>query len=250
MTPPGKEALLSRMLLHSRFHCIAGFIAVVLRFWPAARRGAFDFYTWQQAALGVLRAIERSGGRFSITGLANLRTTDSPVVFVANHMSSLETLVPPAFIYPHKKPVFVIKQELLSVPLFGNFVKGCIAVTRTSPTEDLRQVLNQGAEKIAQGVSVIIFPQASRSVTFDPAKFNTLGVKLARKAGVPVIPFAVKSDFWGNGKIIKDFGPISPKKTIYFEFGQPITVQGNGKQEHEQIVEFIKSRLERWAAEG
>ena len=98
--------------------------------------------------------------------------------------------------------------------------------------------------------SVILFPQAKRSPVFDPAHFNTLGVKLARKAGVPIIPLALKTDFWGTGKIVKDFGPLDPARTIHVEFGQPLSITGSGKEEHAQVVRFIQERLERWSAEG
>lgn len=190
--------------------------------------------------------VEQCGGRFKITGLSNLRATDGPVVFVANHMSAMETLILPAFIYPYKKPIYVIKEQLLKVPFFANYLKECIAVTRKSPAEDFRQVMRRGSEIIAQDRSIIVFPQAMRTVDFNLTGFNTLGIKLARKAGVPVIPIALKTDFWGNGKILKDFGPLALQKTIYIEFGSPIHIQGSGKEAHEQVTSFIKNRLEAW----
>ena len=164
-------------------------------------------------------------------------------------MNMLETQVPIGIIFPYKKAVFVIKEQLQTVPVFGAYVKECIGVTRKSPAEDLKQVLTRGSEKIALGRSVIIFPQATRSVEFIPEKFNSLGVKLAKRAGVPVIPMALKTDFWGNGRIIKDFGPLNLDKTIYFEFGEPIEIKGPGKKEHERIMEFIQTRLTQWRAE-
>lgn len=237
-----------RLLLRSRIYYIARFIAVVLRHLQLARAGAFDHERWNRAAYEVFCIIEECGGRFDIRGLDNLRLTDGPVVIVANHMSTLETLVPPAFIYPYKKPIYVVKEQLFKVPLFGMYLKNCIGVTRKNPAEDFRQVMTRGTEKIHAGNSVIVFPQATRSPTFDPDRFNSLGVKLAKRSGVPVIPLALKTDFWGTGKLIKDFGPLHPGRTIYFEFGAPMEIHGSGKEEHEQIMEFIRGRLARWGA--
>lgn len=245
-TPPGREALLFRLLGRSRLYCAMQFAGVVLRHWQAARQGRFTPQRWQQAAAEVFDIVERSGGRFHISGLQQLRATDSPVVFVANHMSTLETLVPPAFIYPHKLPVYVIKQQLLDVPLFGAYLSDCITVSRTSPAEDFKQVMHKGAAAISRGTSVLIFPQATRTADLEPDKFNTLGVKLARKAGVPIIPIALKTDFWGVGRLVKDFGPLHSDRTIYFEFGPPLGVTGTGKAEHEHIVRFISERLAQW----
>ena len=83
--------------------------------------------------------------------------------------------------------------KLLNVPIFRVYLGNCIAVTRKNPTEDFKKVMSQGAEMISRGWSIIVFPQAMRSAVFDPSQFNTLGVKLARKARVPVIPLAVKT---------------------------------------------------------
>jgi 1-acyl-sn-glycerol-3-phosphate acyltransferase len=83
-------------------------------------------------------------------------------------------------------------------------------------------------------------------VEFDPGKFNSLGVKLAKRGNVPVVPFALKTDAWGLGKRIKDFGPVRPEKTVRFRFGEPMTVQGSGKEEHNAIVEFIQGNLAAW----
>ena len=235
-------------MLRARIYYICRFIAVVFRYWPEARAGGLDADGWSRAALDIFRAIEDCGGRFDIAGLANLRKTDGPVVFVANHMSTLETLVPPAFIYPHKKPVYVVKEQLFRIPFFGAYVQQCIGVTRENPSEDFRQVMTRGAEKISGGFSVIVFPQATRIPFFDPEKFNSLGVKLAKRCQVPVIPLALKTDFWGTGRFVKDFGPLHPGRTIHFEFGAPMEIHGSGREEHEHVMAFIRERLERWGA--
>jgi 1-acyl-sn-glycerol-3-phosphate acyltransferase len=83
-------------------------------------------------------------------------------------------------------------------------------------------------------------------VEFDVQAFNTLGVKLASRAGVPVIPVAIKTDFHGNGKWIKDMGPIHYRKPLYFKFGNPIPASGKSKENHQQVVEFITRNLLAW----
>jgi 1-acyl-sn-glycerol-3-phosphate acyltransferase len=93
----------------------------------------------------------------------------------------------------------------------------------------------------------VIFPQSTRRIDFRPEEFNSLGVKLACKAGVQVIPFALKTDFWLNGKVVKDLGPLdSRNKNIYFSFGQPMDVRGSGKIENQEIIRFIRESLENW----
>jgi 1-acyl-sn-glycerol-3-phosphate acyltransferase len=108
--------------------------------------------------------------------------------------------------------------------------------------------LKQGQALISQGCSIMIFPQATRSSVFNAVSFNSLGVKLARKAGVAVVPVALKTDFQGNGRIFKDMGAVDPSKELYIKFGEPIPVKGNGQETHQQIVTFIAENLAAWGA--
>jgi 1-acyl-sn-glycerol-3-phosphate acyltransferase len=247
-TEPGQEKLLHRLLFRSRIYYIVRFCYIVFHAWATAKSRHFTLDDWVKSSFRVFKSLEDCGGRFHIKGLFNFTRTDSPVVFVGNHMSTLETVVLPYIIAPLKKCLFVVKEQLKHVPFFGILPRstGCIGVKRENPVEDFKEVMSKGSEMIAKGYSIIIFPQSTRHTTFDPSKFNTLGIKLARKNKVPVVPIALKTNFWGNGKTLKDFGPLDLSKKIYFEFGEPITIHGSGKEEHAQVVSFIKSRLEKW----
>jgi 1-acyl-sn-glycerol-3-phosphate acyltransferase len=123
-----------------------------------------------------------------------------------------------------------------------------IVVGRTDPRKDLEAVMNGGAERLAKGISIIIFPQSTRSLEFRPEEFNSLGVKLARRAGVPVVPVALKTDFWGNGKVVKELGPLDPSKTIHFRFGEPFNMSGNGREDNQKIINFIQENLRNWGS--
>jgi 1-acyl-sn-glycerol-3-phosphate acyltransferase len=121
-----------------------------------------------------------------------------------------------------------------------------VAVKRENPREDLQVVMSQGREKLAKGASIIIFPQSTRSAVFRPAAFNSLGIKLAKTAGVPAMPVAVKTDFWENGKYLKDLGAINRSRHIHMAFGSPFSIQGSGKDEHQQVINFIVNHLREW----
>jgi len=108
--------------------------------------------------------------------------------------------------------------------------------------------MNKGTDLLLKGVSVIIFPQSTRSLVFNPEEFNSLGVKLAKKAGVRIVPMAIKTDFWGHGKLIKELGPLDSRKAIHFRFGEPCGITGSGKAENQRIIDFIKASLDEWSA--
>ena len=95
-------------------------------------------------------------------------------------------------------------------------------------------------------LSVLIFPEAARCTTFEPERFNTIAVKLARKAKVKIIPFALKTDFLQFGSLIRECGPVCPENEIHLEFGAPLAITGTGREEHLKIIEFIRERSMRW----
>jgi len=163
-------------------------------------------------------------------------------------MSTLETMILPCIVSPLKKVTFVVKDTLVKHPLFKDVMlsRDPIVVGRTDPRKDFETVMGKGVELLKGGTSIIIFPQSTRSLVFDPEKFNSMGIKLAQKAGVKVVPIALKTDFWGNGKLIKEVGPLDNKKEIYFKFGEPFSADGPGKVENQKIINFIQDSLESW----
>jgi 1-acyl-sn-glycerol-3-phosphate acyltransferase len=238
------------------------FLRPVFTFYPQAFRivwingrralkGCYDGRDWANSSLDILHALENVGVRFGITGMDNIRRHEGPVVFIGNHMSTLETFVLPCIIQPVKEATFIVKQALVTMPVFGPVMRSRdpVVVGRVNPREDLRTVLEEGSKKLAAGRSIVVFPQSTRSLDFKPDEFNTLGIKLALKAGVPVVPIALKTDAWGVGKIMKDFGRIDRNKKVHFAFGSPMEIKGRGAEEHRDIIAFIQENLARWVIE-
>jgi 1-acyl-sn-glycerol-3-phosphate acyltransferase len=237
-----------KMRLDSRLYFTLKYAAIVFRTRKEARRGLYDTKHWTDSSLEIFRFIENTGGKFHIRGMENITKPSGPVLFISNHMSTLETMILPCIIGPHRELTFVVKESLVKHPLFGDVMRSRnpIVVGRTDPRKDLEAVMNGGFDLLSKGISIVIFPQSTRSLEFKPEEFNSLGIKLARKAGVEVVPIALKTDFWGNGKLVKELGPLDSKKPIQIKFGEPFRVSGNGKEDHLKIIQFIKDSLEEW----
>ena len=221
-------------------------------FWRAgkvAKAGEYSGERWAADSLLVGRLIESMGTRIVIEGIENL-DFDGPCVFEANHMSTLETLFLPCVIQPRRDMTFVVKRSLLSYPCLGPVLtaREPIALGRANPREDLKIVMEEGQRILGEGRSIIIFTQGTRRTTVEPADFNSLGVKLARKAGVPVVPIALKTDTWGEGFLINDLGSIDPGLPLHVRFGAPVEIKGAGREEHAAIVDFIKTSFDEWVA--
>jgi len=91
-----------------------------------AVKGKLDRQAWAISSHSVLKLIESFSGRFHIEGLDNIRKAEGPVVFVSNHMSTLETMVFPCIIAPDKKVTFVVKDSIVSHRVFGPVIRARI----------------------------------------------------------------------------------------------------------------------------
>jgi 1-acyl-sn-glycerol-3-phosphate acyltransferase len=245
-TSPRTPSLFARLFPSVYFY--TSFVATVYKYGMLAKKGKYDDLGWYHSSLSVLRALERAGASIQITGLDVFNQIAGPCVIVANHMSTLETIILPGIVQPLKDVTFVIKRAIIEYPVFKYMMmtRDPIVVDRVNPREDLMRVLTEGAAQLAKGRSVIIFPQTTRTITFDPSQFNTIGIKLARDAGVPIVPVAVRSDAWGIGKLIKEFGKIDVSRPVRFAFGQPLKVEGRGNSTHQAVIRYIVEHLQAW----
>lgn len=214
------------------------------------KSGRFSPRTWAAHSLAYLRLLEGVGATVEISGLEHPARLGRPVVFVGNHMSILESFLLPGMLLHLNRAAAVIKESLTRYPLLGPFAVATepISVARVNPREDLRAVLEQGRRCLEAGRSVILFPGATRSAAFDPAAFNTLGVKLARDSGAPVVPLALKTDFQANGRLVKDVGPLDRSQAVRFRFGPPVAVGKDGKEANQEVVRFISATLAEWGS--
>jgi 1-acyl-sn-glycerol-3-phosphate acyltransferase len=250
-TPEGvPRALTEYFLLGSRWSVYSHFIGTILRSRSLALKGLYDDEAWARSSLEIINNLERCGAKFKIEGMDRVRATEGPLVFISNHMSTLETLALPGLIRPMKPVTYVVKQKLLGGFFWGPIMRSRnpIAVSRRDPRADLEIVLREGQARLAAGISVIVFPQGTRTPVFARAGFNSLGIKLAARAGISILPVAVKTDFWGSSGLFRGFGPVHRDRTVHIEFGEARQVAGRGKAEHELCLDFIESRLRAWGA--
>ena len=235
---------LDRLLWGGRFALHTQFIWEIVKARRLVAQNRYTRTAWGATAYAVFKMVEGCNGRFHITGLNNIRDLAEPVVFVGNHMSSLEGNVFGCLLPHHQEISFVIKESLTRYPIFGPVIgsRQPITVGRTNPRDDLQKVMKDGVEMLQNGRSIILFPQHTRTPQFVPAEFNSLGVKLASRANVPVAPVAVKTDFLMNGRYLRDFGPLDRQQPIHIAFGRPFRVQ-NSKQAHHDVLDFIQAHL-------
>lgn len=250
-TPPDAPRYLLDRLIGTRWNLYLRYGAVVISAHRMAVSGRYDDREWVATSLAIFRHVERCGGRIHLRGIDHLRGIEGGVVIISNHMSAAETQLLPGIIAPILPVTFVVKRSLVTHPIFGPVMRSRdpIVVGRKDPRADMATVLSRGVELLGRGISVIVFPQATRRVAFVPEQFNSLGIKLAKAAGARVIPAAMKTDFWGNGSVLRDFGPVRRERPIHMAFGAPLNVEGNGRAQHQAVVQFVREHLKQWGGE-
>ena len=144
---------------------------------------------------------------YRVVGTENL--PEGPVIIACKHQSSWETL---AFTKVFPGAAIVLKRELLFIPIVGWAMAraGNIAVARGDGAQALRGLVRQAKATIAEGRSILIFPEGTRVAVGRERPYQVGSAALYRQLGVPVVPVALNSGlFWGRRKWIKWPGAIT-----------------------------------------
>jgi len=133
-----------------------------------------------------------------------------PHLIAVKHQSVLETT---EMVRITQLPVIVIKRELVDIPLFGLMTRryGVIPVERSAGAKALRQMVKYGEEAVAEGRSVLIYPEGTRVRVGTMPPLKSGFAALYRALGLPVVPVAVDSGrLWGRG-LIHQSGTVTLK---------------------------------------
>lgn len=178
-----------------------------------------------------------AGVRVRLVGTDNLRP-DQTYVFVGNHVSQFDIFSFQGY-FPHDFR-WVAKKELFRIPVFGAAMSraGLISIDRAKGRDALKS-LNRAAERIAQGTSVLIFPEGTRSRSGELQPFKTGAITLAIKAGVPVVPIGFRGsyDILPKGSLFADSGEI------VIRIGTPLPVDGFTMRDKQRLAEILHDRV-------
>lgn len=176
----------------------------------------------------IFRVYFRTFYKVEIIGLDNIPQTGA-VILTCNHVSNFDPPLVGGFVGLRRDPIYIIKKELLSVPLIGALLKsfGFIAIDRYRKGGDLHS-LKQALKVIKSGKALFIFPEGTRSKTGKPIKPKAGVGFLLWHCQAPVIPIRVfnteKLPFTRNLKVV---------------IGKPFMLEKQeGKQTKEQFQDF------------
>lgn len=142
---------------------------------------------WGRSALFL------SGVKVTVKG-AELIPKDRSAVYIVNHQSNFD--IPILYSGLPLQFRWLAKQELFNIPLFGLAMKRCgyIPIDRSDRRKAMHS-MNVAAQRIAEGASVVVFPEGTRTPDGELQEFKKGGFLIAIKAQVPVIPVAINGSF-------------------------------------------------------
>lgn len=146
-----------------------------------SKRADYVIVPWVSFVLWWLRV--SCGISVKVEGLEHL--SDSAGILFVKHQSTWDALFSQLLIRPQTT---VIKQHLLMIPFFGwaFFVTKPIVIKRHQKLSSLRNMVDQGKSKLADGVWVTLFPEGTRIKPGQVGRFHAGGATLAASAGANV----------------------------------------------------------------
>ncbi len=191
---------------------------------------------WARFHVWILKPL--CGLEYRVEGERHL--PEGPAVLLAKHQSAWETL---AFQLIFPPSVWVLKRELMWVPLFGWALALLrpIAIARGSGRRAVEQMVEQGRERLASGLWVTVFPEGTRVAPGQHRRYGIGGAVLAAETGCPVVPVAHNAGcFWPRRGFIKHPG------TVHVVIGPAIESRGKTAERiREEVETWIEGTMER-----
>lgn len=141
---------------------------------------------------------------------------DAPVIVAAKHQSAWETFI---FLALYKDSAYILKRELLSIPVYGWYVRRCghVPIDRSGGASALKNLVAASKKVSEDGRPIIIFPQGTRVEVGEAASYQPGIAGLYKGLGVPVVPVGLNSGLFYSQK-----GLMQRGGTVEMVFGDPI----------------------------
>ena len=177
------------------------------------------------------------GVQVSMTGAERLQP-DRPYIFAANHQSQVDIFALQGYLGCDFR--WMAKLELFQIPIFGWAMRlaGYIPVDRSHGRKAV-QSLDEAARRIADGTSVIIFPEGTRSPDGSLHQFKAGAMVLAIKAGVELVPVGIV----GTHQVLPKGRLLVRPGRVEIRVGEPIPTKGYGVKQKQELADLLQSKV-------
>jgi 1-acyl-sn-glycerol-3-phosphate acyltransferase len=191
----------------------------------------------------VARAWARSimivgGIQVTVYGIENI-PKGGPCIFMANHASQAD--IPALLAFLKVQFRWLAKAELFKIPILGRGMQGCgyISIDR-SDRKSAFESLKKAAGTIRNGVSVMIFPEGTRSEDGRIREFKKGGFILALDAGVPIVPVVIH----GTADILPKGSLRIHSLPVMLEIMEPIDVSAYSRKSKDDLIVRVRTVIE------
>ncbi len=220
--------------------CIVPFLTLVVSLVSYA-----DVHWWRKSSTKALQ-FPRLWGKVTcwfagidvqVEGRENLQPEET-YIFVGNHTSQTDIMTFQGYM-PHDFR-WIAKKELFAIPFFGAAMKAVkfIPIDRSRGRQAVKS-LNDAAQRIAEGSSVLIFPEGTRSPDGRLQPFKTGAIMLAIKAGVPVVPVG----FNGNYQVLPKGSVLSRGGNVVLRIGQPMPTKNFQARDKQELALKLREQV-------
>lgn len=160
---------------------------------------------WARTNLWLLRVL--CGLDYVVEGLENIPREGAHISYW-KHTSAWETMAQ-MLIFPPQS--WVLKREIMWIPLVG-WATACmkpIAINRSAGHRAVNQVVEQGKQRLAEGLWILLFPEGTRVLPGQTRKYGLSGALLASQTGARLVPVAHNAgDYWARRGLLKKPGTV------------------------------------------
>jgi 1-acyl-sn-glycerol-3-phosphate acyltransferase len=160
-------------------------------------------------------------------------------IYISNHASAFD--IPAVVVGIPDDIRFILKKELTRIPIWGWALKyGHYITIDRGKARDARKSLEEAADRMRSGASVILFAEGTRTRDGKLQPFKRGAFTLAVKAGIPIIPVTINNTF----RILPRGSMHVHPADIELVFGKPIpTADIAGREDEQQLVEQVREAI-------
>ena len=177
--------------------------------------------------------------KVSVQGLEHI-DPNAAYVYMANHQSMFDILALLGYLPVQFR--WLAKMELFQIPVFGYSMArvGYISIDRSNRKSAYKS-LQEAAQKIAQGVSVVVFPEGTRSTDGQIKPFKGGGFYLAIRSGRPIVPVVIS----GSHQVMPKGMLRIRRGEIILNINPPIETTHYNNNTKEILMESVRSTMKR-----
>ena len=180
--------------------------------------------------------IDMAGVDFVVQGQEKIPLGE-PIIYTPNHAGAFD--IPAIVLTAPDSPIFMAKKELGQIPFLKAWMDAvdCVFVDRSNKTS-AHSSLQQAIDAVADGRSLVIFPEGTRSKTGELGEFRGGAMKIAMETGAKVVPVLIE----GTRARLEETGNVTAG-TVHVTYLDPIETKGLTKEDFFSMPAQIRALL-------